>query len=418
MNVTSGTIEDSPWVGVVPQEEDDGRDEEENSRGRRRRFVSCTDWTLHRMVQGFLVVDTLASLFSLAYGLALLLQKSPHDNNNHPKLHFPWAAILCLESAAWLGFRALTVVGSLYYSHIVDRVGLWLASHISAWASFQAVVLCLMTVAFRHHLQHATWWNEHFSIHCWSKLFGNKSSVATQEWFLDKIVPWLWLLFLITALLEFPVRWSLYQQYRWRLLQQEEDDLRQTAIVSRMDARRRPWWWGSATTTRSAVDRRTGQVNDLQRALLEDQTRDVEATRVDARNISANNNNNSNNNGLPNWARDSGSPNRMRSSNNPKSSSMFSSLFFWRTTSSDDHDPRDDGSVDFASVQEEWASRSEQDPLWWSRDKPKRPPTSSNQQQQEPARIPDFVSADNDGASTVLSTMGLDTDSVSAQSGR
>mmetsp|Transcript_7871 Transcript_7871/g.16425 ORF Transcript_7871/g.16425 Transcript_7871/m.16425 type:complete len:915 (+) Transcript_7871:233-2977(+) len=296
MNVTSGTIEDSPWVGVVPQEEDDGRDEEENSRGRRRRFVSCTDWTLHRMVQGFLVVDTLASLFSLAYGLALLLQKSPHDNNNHPKLHFPWAAILCLESAAWLGFRALTVVGSLYYSHIVDRVGLWLASHISAWASFQAVVLCLMTVAFRHHLQHATWWNEHFSIHCWSKLFGNKSSVATQEWFLDKIVPWLWLLFLITALLEFPVRWSLYQQYRWRLLQQEEDDLRQTAIVSRMDARRRPWWWGSATTTRSAVDRRTGQVNDLQRALLEDQTRDVEATRVDARNISANNNNNSNNN--------------------------------------------------------------------------------------------------------------------------
>ena len=30
--------------------------------------------------------------------------------------------------------------------------------------------------------------------------------------------------------------------------------------------------------------------------------------------------------------------------------------------------PRDDGSVDFASVQEEWASRSEQDPLWWSRE--------------------------------------------------
>lgn len=29
---------------------------------------------------------------------------------------------------------------------------------------------------------------------------------------------------------------------------------------------------------------------------------------------------------------------------------------------------RDDASVDFASVQEEWASRAEEDPYWWSRD--------------------------------------------------
>jgi hypothetical protein len=38
-------------------------------------------------------------------------------------------------------------------------------------------------------------------------------------------------------------------------------------------------------------------------------------------------------------------------------------------TRRNDPDPReDDGSVDFASVQSEWATKSEQDPLWWSRD--------------------------------------------------
>lgn len=44
---------------------------------------------------------------------------------------------------------------------------------------------------------------------------------------------------------------------------------------------------------------------------------------------------------------------------------------FWkrRSHNQDQRDSlRDDGSVDFASVQEEWASRSQADPFWWSRD--------------------------------------------------
>jgi hypothetical protein len=36
--------------------------------------------------------------------------------------------------------------------------------------------------------------------------------------------------------------------------------------------------------------------------------------------------------------------------------------------SSGSNNPRDDGSVDFASVQEEWLNRSMEDPFWWSRD--------------------------------------------------
>ena len=39
----------------------------------------------------------------------------------------------------------------------------------------------------------------------------------------------------------------------------------------------------------------------------------------------------------------------------------------WFTTPSLPTDLRDDGSVDFSSVQDEWASRSEEDPFWWTK---------------------------------------------------
>jgi hypothetical protein len=45
---------------------------------------------------------------------------------------------------------------------------------------------------------------------------------------------------------------------------------------------------------------------------------------------------------------------------------------FWgRRASGEDaasSNPRDDDSANFASVQEEWASRTEEDPYWWSRE--------------------------------------------------
>jgi hypothetical protein len=37
-------------------------------------------------------------------------------------------------------------------------------------------------------------------------------------------------------------------------------------------------------------------------------------------------------------------------------------------SSSSNNNPRDDGSVDYASLNEEWASRSEEDPYWWTRE--------------------------------------------------
>lgn len=46
----------------------------------------------------------------------------------------------------------------------------------------------------------------------------------------------------------------------------------------------------------------------------------------------------------------------------------FFANMFAKTNNHHNSNLRDDGSADFASAQEDWASRSEEDPLWWSKD--------------------------------------------------
>jgi len=396
--VVSGTIHDNPWNTVEIPSENRSLEHETSPR---RRFVSCTDWTLHRLVQVGLAWDATVSGILLLYGVTLLFQRSTSISW--------WPALLLLESSAWLGIRALCVVGSLYYSHLFDRAGFLAASHVSVMGSVQALVLCIVCGVQRHSLSHASWWTLHWGIAPFLKWAHHSSWMTTwNQWLLHKVVPWLWLIFLVGALMEFPVRYVLYQQYRHRLLQQEEVDVQQTALLSRVNARRRPWWWTSANTP-SASNR--GNVSDLQQALLDDRRaamdddeEEVALTTTPSRNHHADH---SNLNGLPDWARDG----RSDYPPPPPPSSFFStSWFFWKSspTTPFSHNPRDDGSVDFASVQEEWASRSEEDPLWWSRGggDPKPPSRRSARNQPPPdPRVPDFVSTT------------LDTDSVSAQSG-
>jgi hypothetical protein len=54
---------------------------------------------------------------------------------------------------------------------------------------------------------------------------------------------------------------------------------------------------------------------------------------------------------------------------------------------------RDDGSVDFQSVQEEWASRTEEDPYWWSKEDEELPARNANWASLKATN--DFVSAAN-----------------------
>lgn len=167
-----------------------------------------------------------------------------------------------------------------------------------------------------------------------------------------------WGVFLFASVVEC-CRWALLQQYE-TLRFQENNPLRassnrnpeetitfgdggSSAVGSR---RRTPWWLPSSAHSGSAVD------TSLQQSLLEENT---------------------NSYGNPTWAQTStrhgdyslddgvGTPRRKRGGGWwPFSSS--------RSTARTSADFRDDGSVEYASLNEDWTNRSQQDPHWWSRD--------------------------------------------------
>jgi hypothetical protein len=107
-------------------------------------------------------------------------------------------------------------------------------------------------------------------------------------------------------------------------------------------APRRPWWWQSSSggIDRGATDSegRDGCDNGSDRREDED--------------------------GWFGWVR--------RQGRKPNRSATSSRLSFFRST----RNFRDDGSVDFASVQEDWMNRSMEDPHWWSRDEEPLPSPS------------------------------------------
>ena len=333
MEVSSGTIHDNPWLGVPSsssspqspkvqstmtsrqrgiQRRGGGRninnnDDETEEQRRRRQHFTCTDWTLHTLVQAFLGIDIGGCLFWLIYGLILvfylhhsdkhnnnnnnhhndneknnnhtntLLVDSDYNNNNnnhHATLmiydsynseyyadaewmttgsinnnngsgssssggsssYHHWPAALALEWSLWLGVRVLCVTAALYYSQIVNLCGLLVASYISIVLSIQHLLLSSLSAIYRHDLHHLNWWHSHYL------LFGGNDDDSHDDknvknglivWFFETWEPWLWLIFLILAIVECPIRYGVYQQYRQRLLQQEEDDLQQTAFISR-----------------------------------------------------------------------------------------------------------------------------------------------------------------------------------------
>ena len=455
MRVTSGTINDNPWEGVERDEEEPmmrsssssppqpQRTTTTNWRQRlleqRRRHFTCTDWTLHSLVQGFLGLDVFGCLFWLIYGLVLLVhhsqQQKTHNGNDNSnddeddssnstllyefesldsvptngsgrasmlsavlhsaQVNSVWPTVLALELSLWLGLRVLSVTAALYYSHVVNLCGLLMASYISATLGAQTVLMSLLAAIYgKGPLNQVSWWRTHF-------LLKSQNSRVLHQWFFDELEPWLWLLLLVLAILEFPIRYYVYHQYRQRLLQQEQDDLRQTALLSRAATQRRPWWWSSnsfAHNHRPSSD----HPNPLQQALLDD-FQGLPSSRAQQSGGDM---------GLPDWVKEENDSNYQQNQmvaqqqqqqedqhllladmtqpdatpvDEPSSSNSF--LWSWvsswttsrrrRSLVDGGSNLRDDGSVDFASVQEEWASRTEEDPVWWSRGGGAPPPSSS-----------------------------------------
>jgi len=125
-------------------------------------------------------------------------------------------------------------------------------------------------------------------------------------------------LLLLGAFLLESVRWQLVQKLLTSLntLEHQQDERDRESAERRNRMPLRPWWWKHNSS--AAMDR-----NDPLRSSLLPVTHDQLST----------------DNYHPAWS------------------------FFGRR-----RQERDDASVDFASVQEEWASRAEEDPYWWARD--------------------------------------------------
>ncbi len=122
------------------------------------------------------------------------------------------------------------------------------------------------------------------------------------------------------AILE-SVRWAWIQQYLQRNLDDDDDN---TATTTR------PWWYRRRTTTNA-------DGSNLQESLLPF------------------------NNDRPHWSSNN-------STNYLMDDGVGSPRRGWWPFSSSPNNVRDDGSVDYASLNEDWASRSEENPHWWAQE--------------------------------------------------
>lgn len=150
--------------------------------------------------------------------------------------------------------------------------------------------------------------------------------------FIEKHVHFLWILLLVLSVIE-ALRWISLLNYREYLL--EDDKISIQLSLQAPTRNRQPWWW-------KPQGPENNQTGDLHEPLLE-----------------------------PTWTVSNTNSYQMDEGldHDNNANTIWSSIFGRRAKNN--RNPRDDGSVDFASVQEEWASRSEQDPLWWAREEGK-----------------------------------------------
>jgi hypothetical protein len=144
--------------------------------------------------------------------------------------------------------------------------------------------------------------------------------------FFDGHVHFLWITLLCISLFE-AIRCKAIANYRLFLLEEDELSLQ---LVPRIRRARNPWWWSRRHENIISND-------DLADPLME-----------------------------PTWVTSNNRSYQMDYGEGI-SASFWSRMFGSRSPGHDEN-VRDGGSVDFASVQEEWASKSEEDPFWWSRD--------------------------------------------------
>jgi hypothetical protein len=311
---------------------------------------SCRMTTIRCAVHVWIWTDLLLGVVSGFYGLALLLRPSSHhDDLSHPSL--PVLLIsLTLTVAALLLSRFIAASLSLWVATdnntvVCGRYGLLVSAYIAPLLSIVYVTTFSVVAAAGRgavvkylHSYHLT------------RLL-TKVTMSTPAQFHGLLT-----VLLVLAVTEC-IQWQVYQEYRRYLLRKDAFELLHPPAASTdisSTRQRQPWWWQSSNND-----------DTLTRHLLEGEGEDNEDVGNQA-DISFS--------GQPRWALSSpfGPGRRRRRRRDSNTSSNTNSRwwgFQWKHPDSIDggHDVRDDGSVDFAEVQEEWASRTEEDPFWWSR---------------------------------------------------
>ena len=302
-----GTINDNPWASVNPGE--DPHDHNNNNRNPPRLLVlqeGLVLQVLDLVIQIFLCLDAALGLLTLIFGTLLR-----HRHAGESGMAVAWlgtAGILLLARSAAVGLGLF-----LPPDLSCRRVGLHVAAGLSAALAVFWTVTAVTALAAPQTVQ--TYLHQH-------PLDLTQAQLAYILHHYTALV----IIIIIGAVVE-GIKFPVYRVYRRSLLflEDEEERAEEQHLIRREAATGRPWWWNSPSMHNR---RRPAGSAALTEALLEDGENEAhETTRRRRRRF-----------------------------------------LLWPFGRHDHHDPRDDASVDFASVQSEWASRAEEDPVWWSRE--------------------------------------------------
>ena len=324
-----GTIHDNPWAGVEPLHSNGNNGEStspNNQQNQQQRRVLHEGFWLQMLdivIQLLLCLDACAGMFWFIFGAIL------HHKHEESSL----AAYVMIFLGVLLLLRAALVSGGLWISTdsvcSCERAGLAAAGYVSLGLAVSLAVASLGGLIFAKHVQ----------------MFAQSHSLDLThnqvQWLLERYV-WVLGFMGLGATVE-GLKWPMYGLYHRSLLlwEEEQERLENQNLIRREAATGRPWWWSSTYSRHGRQRQRAGNAH-LTQALLADEN---------------NENNTHSGAGGTDGARASSSGRRRRRG-----------FFSWFGRSTAETTLRDDGSVDFASVQEEWASRAEEDPVWWSRE--------------------------------------------------
>jgi hypothetical protein len=323
MEAVGGTIDDNPWAGVP-------RDPLAEVEDRRKRNLSpheaeashrpaglileegCCLQALDLGAQLSLCLDACFGVFFVVYGIVL------HGNHPAPIKAIIWALIL----GNILLIRSKSVAFGLFLQKdsmwSCQRGGLLVAGYLSIvlflFYGLSALLGLIFSSNVKSYLQTQN-----------MDLSPSSMEYLLQNWYTLSLIS-----LAVLSVLE-ALKWRMYIIYHRSIIFLEEEDERDAERdnIRREASTGRPWWW-----SRTPQRRRPNTVtfdHSLSDPLLDrGDVSTFEETQV--------------------------RPGRRRG------------FFLWPFGKRRDAHTRDDGSVDFASAQEEWASRAEEDPFWWSRE--------------------------------------------------